>query len=1076
MDIFPNGTLGSSRLLSTNPVNAYAANNGATVGVLMSYGRNEMYFETTECLADVTAPACPSASASFDGTKVNVTWSASSDAESGIQQYYVYRDGLILAQQNASTTSFDDFGFVAGATYDYEVRAMNGAYLESSGCTVHQIVIPAGNAPTGLSNNTAADVDACADTGVLVTWAQDAGNWNDGGSGTRTYDVLRDGSPVATALAYGTTQYTDTIGVNGTTYTYTVKYNNGAGFSATTSPGAAASDIVSVAPSGLVDPGAGDADACTDDDVVITWNQDPGNWGDNANGTRTYDVLRDGSPIATGLAYGTTQFTDTTGVNGTTYDYSIQYNNGCGQSSTTGVTSAADNVGVAPSGLANNNAMDLDSGLDTGVQITWSQDPADWGDSGSGTRTYDVLRDGSPIATGLAYGTTQFTDTTGTNGTTYTYTVRYNNGCALSATTSPGADAADLVGVSPPTGLSNNSAVDNDDCADTGVLVSWSQDPSAWNDGGSGTRTYDVLRDASPIQTGIAYATTSYVDTTGTNATSYTYTVRYNNGLGGSATTTPGAAAADLVSVAPSGFVAPNAFDIDACADTGIRVTWAPPSDWGDNGVGTRTYDVRRTDGIGVALSVSEATLLFDDTTAAAGFPYSYFIKYRNGCGQTVDTPDSPTATQNVASTPSGLTNNGAADLSPSADTGVQITWAQDPSGWGDSGSGTRTYDVLRDGSPISSGLAYGTTQFTDTTGVNGTTYTYTVRYNNGCGLNATTTPGATAADDVVSPPSGLTNNGAADVSVCADTGVQVTWAQDPSAWNDGGIGTRTYDVLRDGSPVATALAYGTTNFTDTTGINGTSYTYTVRYNNGIGQSATTSPGAAAADIVSVAPSGLTNNSAADVDACTDTGVLITWSQDPSNWGDNGNGTRTYDVLRNGSPVATGLSYGTTQFTDLTGTNGVSYAYTVRYNNGCGLNAATGGVSAADNIPVTEIATQATSPITIANGNVNSDLNPAFTIAGGLTTSATITWTLTGTTNITACSQVALRSPSGVNLILKSYSQPDPGAANVTAFYQTHGPGTYKIFLIEKVSCQNSSSTDTASVSATQVVVNRTCP
>ena len=55
------------------------------------------------------------------------------------------------------------------------------------------------------------------------------------------------------------------------------------------------------------------------------------------------------------------------------------------------------------------------------ADLTWDADPGDWGDNGVGTRTYDVLRDGTPIAVGLAYGTTSYTDTTGTNGQTYTY-------------------------------------------------------------------------------------------------------------------------------------------------------------------------------------------------------------------------------------------------------------------------------------------------------------------------------------------------------------------------------------------------------------------------------------------------------------------------------------------------------------------------------------------------------------------------------------------------------------------------------------------------------------------------------
>ncbi len=241
-------------------------------------------------------------------------------------------------------------------------------------------------------------------------------------------------------------------------------------------------------------------------------------------------------------------------------------------------------------------------------------------------------------------------------------------------------------------------------------------------------------------------------------------------------------------------------------------------------------------------------------------------------------------------------------------------------------------------------------TSYTDTAVLNGTTYYYQVQAvgsSTSClspmSNCISVTPAGCAA------PSGLSNNTAADVSACADTGVSITWSANPSDWGDGGSGTRTYSVLRDGNVIASNIAYGTTTYTDTTGTNGVTYTYKIRYVNGCA-SYTETAGATAADNVGSNPSGLTNNTAADVSACADTGVLITWAANPTNWGDNGYGTRTYSILRDGNVIASNIAYGTTTYTDTTGTNGVTYTYAVRYVNGCSLYSATTGAQAKDDV------------------------------------------------------------------------------------------------------------------------------
>jgi len=698
-------------------------------------------------------------------------------------------DEFVTLTTEAGMTSYQwnlDGGPIGGATGQAWDAVASGSYtvtvVDDNTCSAtsagHAVtIIDCCELPSGYGNNTASDLDPCADTGVQVSWDQDPAEWGDGGAGTRTYDVLRDAAPLQTGIAYGTTSWIDVTGSNGTSYDYSVRYNNGCGESAVTQ-GAAATDTASTAPSGLTNNTAADQDDCAAG-VLVTWTADPADWGDNGIGTRTYDVLRDAAPVASGLVYGTTSWTDTTGVSGQAYTYTVRYNNGCGDSAATTGVSATDTFASDPSSLTNNGGTDRNGCADTGVQITWDADPGDWGDNGIGTRYYDVLRDGIVIIPNISYGTTARVDVTGTNEQDYLYQIRYRNGCGLTADTA-GVTLTDSLGFAP-SGLSNNAAADLDTCADTGVQVTWDADPADWGDSGSGTRFYHIQRDGGDIATFLTYGTTSYTDTTGVNDQVYTYTVVYRNGCGMTTATAPGADAADESGVAPSGLTNNTATDLDPCDATGVEIAWAQdPADWGDMGLGTRTYDVLR-DGSPILTGIAYGTTSHTDTTGTGGQAYTYAVRYVNGCGNTADTPG-VSGTDLVGATPSGLTNNGGTDRNGCGDTGVQITWDADPADWGDSGSGTRYYDILRDGIVIIPNVSYGTTARVDVTGTNEQAYLYQVRYKNGCGLTADTA-GVSLTDSLGVAPSGLTNNGAIDVDGCASDGVLITWDADPADW-----------------------------------------------------------------------------------------------------------------------------------------------------------------------------------------------------------------------------------------------------------------------------------------------------
>lgn len=79
------------------------------------------------------------ASSSVSG-RINVSWTAPSDTNGGITNYYVYRDDVYIGQTGSATTSYVDDGLTKGTSYSYKVRAYNaiGYSALSSGSTATQ--------------------------------------------------------------------------------------------------------------------------------------------------------------------------------------------------------------------------------------------------------------------------------------------------------------------------------------------------------------------------------------------------------------------------------------------------------------------------------------------------------------------------------------------------------------------------------------------------------------------------------------------------------------------------------------------------------------------------------------------------------------------------------------------------------------------------------------------------------------------------------------------------------------------------------------------------------------------------
>jgi hypothetical protein len=128
------------------PTNWAPSTNGGTPGVENAF-------------IDGTPPSQPGSVARAIGssTQIQLNWTASTDAESGVDHYVIYRNGVSLG--TTASLSFDDTNAVAGTTYVYEVAAVNGEGLEGSK-----------SASDSVNILSVASISANVPTEVLVTF------------------------------------------------------------------------------------------------------------------------------------------------------------------------------------------------------------------------------------------------------------------------------------------------------------------------------------------------------------------------------------------------------------------------------------------------------------------------------------------------------------------------------------------------------------------------------------------------------------------------------------------------------------------------------------------------------------------------------------------------------------------------------------------------------------------------------------------------------------------------------------------------------------------------------------------
>jgi fibronectin type 3 domain-containing protein len=251
-----------------------------------------------------------------------------------------------------------------------------------------------------------------------------------------------------------------------------------------------------------------------------------------------------------------------------------------------------------------------------GVDLSWTA-PADGGSAITG---YQVLRSTSTgtesLLTTLPTGTTSYSDTATTSGTTYYYQVAAVNSIGVG-------DPSNEVSATPASAPAAPTASAAD--GNGKVALSW----AAPADGGSAITGYQISRGLTPGGER-PYASvgtvTSYADTAVTAGTTYYYTVTATNAVGASP---PSAETSTVPTTVPS---AP------ALTATGgklqVTLSWSTPTNGGAPITGWAIYRATSSGTEALIQSISSGTSYVDNTvTGGTTYYYEVAAINRNGTG-----------------------------------------------------------------------------------------------------------------------------------------------------------------------------------------------------------------------------------------------------------------------------------------------------------------------------------------------------------------------------------------------------------------------------------------------------------
>ncbi|MBR2742620.1 MAG: leucine-rich repeat protein, partial [Clostridia bacterium] len=422
------------------------------------------------------------------------------------------------------------------------------------------------------------------------------------------------------------TSYKDATVTEGKTYSYTVRSNVGSTWSTGYADTAKTIKVTAAAvePAPVTITSISYANGA----VSLAWQGQ-----DGVDGYRVYRKTGTGKWETVLSSTTATSYKDTTVTEGKTYSYTIRSN--VGSTWSTGYADTAKTITTKAAVEPAPVTITSISYANGAVSLAWQgQDGVD------GYRVYRKTGTGKWETVLSSTTATSYKDATVTEGKTYSYTIRSKVGSTWSTGYADTAKTITTKAAAEPAPVTITSIA----YANGAVSLAWQG-----QDGVDGYRVYRKTGTGKWTTVLSSTTATSYTDTTVTEGTTYSYTVRSNVG---STWSTGYDATAKTIKVAPAVPADVNINMITQSSTGGIKIAW----DAADNVDGYRVYKKSGSGSWKTALSNTTDTT-FTDTDVTPGVMYYYTI--RSVKGGVWSTGYNDTAKSFRAGTPKLTFNNG---------------------------------------------------------------------------------------------------------------------------------------------------------------------------------------------------------------------------------------------------------------------------------------------------------------------------------------------------------------------------------------------------------------------------------